>query len=322
MLSPVLAVLVGLALLTYGADRFIVGAAASARNFGVSPLIIGLTIVGFGTSAPEMLVSAVAAFQGNTALSIGNALGSNITNIALVLGITALLRPLAVDSGILRREFPMMLAAMLLGLLLMVDGWLGRLDGFILLGGVGVMLFILLRVARTPGPPDPLISEYEREIPPPMATPRALALLAAGLVLLLVSSRMLVWGAVQIALALGVSELVVGLTVVAVGTSLPELAASVVSALKGEAEIAIGNVIGSNMFNMLGVLGLPGAIHPGPFASEVLTRDYPIMIGLAVTMLVMAYGFRGRGRINRREAAILLLIFGAYQWILYLYEAA
>jgi cation:H+ antiporter len=318
MLIAVFVVVVGLALLVWGADRFVDGAVAAARNLGVSPLVAGLILVGFGTSAPEMVVSAMAAWGGNTGISIGNAVGSNITNIALVIGAAALMRPLTIHSRLLRRELPILIAAMLVALAMLADGDLGRLDGLVLLCGFAMVVYWMLRAARAPGTAaagdgDALAVEFAGELSAgSMSTARALAWTAAGLVVLLVSSRMLVWGAVEIAQLFGVSDLIIGLTVVAVGTSLPELAATVSAALKGEDDIAIGNVVGSNTFNILAVLGLPGLIGPGPFAPEVLSRDFPVMIALTVAFVAMAYGFRGEGRVNRIEGALLLGAFVGY----------
>ena len=319
MLTHVAAVVAGFVLLIWGADRFVIGAAATARNLGVSPLIIGITIVGLGTSAPEMLVSAVAAWDGNPTLGVGNALGSNITNIALILGVTAVIAPLQVRSEILRRELPLLLATMLGALMLLLDRNLGRLDGVLLLAGMVLMLYWLTRLALA-GRADPMVGEYESEIPSSMPTRKALLWLLLGLGLLLVSSRALVWGSVEIASALGVSDLVIGLTIVAIGTSLPELAASVMSARKGEHDIAIGNVIGSNIFNLLVVLGLPGLIHPSELPEMALTRDYAVMVGLTVSLFALSYGFSGPGRINRLEGTLLLVAFVGYQTLLYFTE--
>lgn len=319
MLLHIAAVLGGFVLLIWGADRFVLGAAATARNLGISPLIIGITIVGLGTSAPEMLVSAMAALDGNPGLAVGNALGSNITNVALILGVTALVTPLQIRSEILRRELPLLLATMLIALMLLLDRELGRLDGALLLAGMALMLYWLTRLALS-GRSDPIVGEYESEIRTDLSTAAALGWLAFGLGLLLVSSRALVWGAVEIAAALGVSDLVIGLTIVAIGTSLPELAASVVSARKGEHDIAIGNVIGSNIFNLLVVLGLPGLIHPFTLPELTLMRDYAVMVGLTVALFALSYGFSGPGRINRFEASLLLLAFAGYQTLLFFTE--
>lgn len=318
MLLSSLAVIGGFILLVWGAERFVHGASATARNLGVSPLIIGLTIVGFGTSAPEMLVSGVAAWQGNPGLGVGNALGSNITNIGLILGVTAVISPFVVNSDLLRREYPLMFAIMVLALMLLVDGDLSRMDGVILIAGLGLMIFWLIRMSLRKGGPDPLVAGYEHEIPTGMTLSTALVWTALGLVVLLVSSRLLVWGAVNIAEALGVSDLVIGLTVVAIGTSLPELAASVTSVLKKEPDIAIGNVIGSNMFNLLAVLALPGLIHPYVLEAGILDRDFPVMFGFTIALFAMAYGFRDEGRITRWEGAALIIAYVAYLGILYL----
>lgn len=313
----ILAIIGGFILLVWGADRFVHGAAATARNLGVSTLVIGLTIVGFGTSAPELLVSAMAALSHNSGLAVGNAIGSNITNVGLVIGVTAIISPLVVNSSTLRREFPLLFLVMLLSLLLLLDHRLSRIDGFILLGSFILLMFWLVRLGMSSKRPEPMTKEFEREIPK-TSLPVALLWTAIGLGVLLVSSRILVYGAVNIAHMLNISDLVIGLTIVAIGTSLPELAASVMSALKNEPDIALGNVIGSNMFNLLGVLGIPGAISPLDIGPEVLTRDYSFMIVLTIAMFLFAYGFKKPGKITRWEGGILLGIYIAYMVVLYL----
>ena len=315
ILLSVMAIIVGFGLLVWGAERFVHGAAAIANNFGVSPLIIGLTIVGIGTSAPEILISMVAAYQGNPALAVGNALGSNITNIALVLGITAIVMPLTVKSETLRREYPIMFIIMLVALLLVMDNHLGQIDGLILISGLFVMLYWMVQTGRKQKR-DPMEKEFEQEIPE-ISTQKALLWFAIGFILLLVSSRGLVWGSVNIAKAAGISDLVIGLTIVAIGTSLPELAASIMSALKKEHDIAIGNIIGSNMFNMLVVFGIPGLMSPHIIDSAILERDFPFMIGLSIALFITAYGFKGEGRINRYEGSILLGGYVSYMVVLY-----
>ena len=321
MWMELLAIAGGFVLLTWSADRFVVGASALAYNLNVSPLIIGLTIVSLGTSAPEILVSAVASLQGNGGLAIGNALGSNIINIALILGVTALIVPLKVHSSIVRREMPVLIGVMLLGLVLLFDGSLGQFDGIVLLSGMALMLLWMTHIGiKEKSSHDPISEEFADEVPTNLSMSRAGFWIVVGGLCLLGSSKLLVWGAVAIAHTMGVSDLVIGLTIVAMGTSLPELAASVMSALKNEHDIAIGNVIGSNIFNLLAVLGLPGLINPGPFDAIVLTRDYPVMLGLTVLFFIMAYGFRGPGRINRFEGALLVLAFVGYQTLLYFSE--
>ena len=326
MLLNSIAILGGFILLIWSADRFVTGASGIALNFGVSPLIIGLTIVGFGTSAPEMIVSGVAAFEGTPNLAVGNAIGSNITNIALVLGITALVSPLMVDSKILKREYPIMFFIMLLAWALLWDGELSHSDGYILIFGMFMLMILItllgLRESRqtknnNPAESDPLATEFADEIPTDMSTSMAFLWLFIGLVFLLISSRLLVWGAVNIAHEYHVSELVIGLTIVAIGTSLPELAASITSALKNEHEIAIGNIIGSNMFNLLGVLGIPGIMTGAILEPSVLDRDYPVMILLSILLFIFAYGFKGKGKINRVEGSILLLCYISYMFIIY-----
>lgn len=327
MLLSCVAILCGFGLLIWSADRFVMGASGIALNFGVSPLVIGLTIVGFGTSAPEMIVSGVAAYEGTPNLAVGNALGSNITNIALVLGITALVTPLMVHSSILKREYPIMFIIMILAWGLLWDGELSYNDGYILIAGMfALMIYITLmglREKKQSSTQDPLDEEFSEGIPKDMATGTAFMWLFIGLIILLISSRMLIWGAVNIAHEFHVSDLVIGLTIVAVGTSLPELAASIASALKGEHEIAIGNIIGSNMFNLLGVLGIPGIMTGALFDTNIkldpsaLSRDYPVMIALSVLLFIFAYGFKGEGRLNRLEGSILLLCYIGYMILIY-----
>ncbi|MCN4144776.1 MAG: calcium/sodium antiporter [Thiohalomonas sp.] len=321
MLLNGVAILTGFLLLIWSADRFVIGASGIALNFGISPLIIGLTIVGFATSAPEMIVSGVATYEGTPNLAVGNALGSNITNIALVLGITALVTPLMVHSKILKREYPIMFMIMLIAWALLWDGELARIDGIILLSGMFALLAFITLIGikenKQAGSSDPLKEEFCEEIPRDMSTPMAFLWLLIGLLLLLISSRLLIWGAVNIAHAFHISDLIIGLTIVAVGTSLPELAASVTSALKGEHEIAIGNIIGSNMFNLLGVLGIPSIMTGAILDPSVLSRDYPVMISLSVLLFIFTYGFKGEGRLNRFEGGILLICYIAYMVVLY-----
>lgn len=325
MLMSWLAVLGGLVFLVLSAERFVHGAAGLARNLGVSPLIIGMTIMGFGTSAPEMLVSGMAASAGNPGMGVGNALGSNIANIALVLGATALIMPLTVDSGILRREFPVLFVVTLLAGGLMLDGHLGSTDGGVLLGSTVLLIIWMIWIGRrsqsaTSGaqaaPADPLANEFEQEIPTGLSTGQAVFWAVLGLLGLVLSSKLLVWGAVDIARDLGISDLVIGLTIIAIGTSLPELAASVMSALKGEDDMAVGNIIGSNMFNLLAVLALPGLIAPSVLEPAVLQRDFPVVVALTLILFLMAYGFKKPGRINRLEGGLLLAGFAAYMtWL-------
>ena len=320
MLYNILAIVGGFVLLVWSADRFIIGAAATARNLNISPLIIGLTIVGFGTSAPEMLVSGIAAINESPGLAIGNALGSNIANITLVLGMAALIKPLDVHSRILKKELPLLMMATVLLLMLLQDGQLGRTDGVILLSSLLLLLWWVARQAVTNREADAMYDEFDQEMPAPMPMQRSLFWLVIGLILLVGASRILVWGAVEMATTFGVSDLLIGLTIIAVGTSLPELAASIAGALKNEHDIAIGNVVGSNMFNTLAVMGIPGLIYPSTLDSIVLDRDMPIVFILTISLFIMAYGFKGFGRVNRLEGAVLLSCFLGYQALLYITE--
>lgn len=318
MTLSVVAIIAGLILLVYAAERFIYGAAGIANALGIPPLIIGLTVVGFGTSAPEILVSATAAWQGNPGLGFGNAIGSNITNIALVLGITAILMPLRVDSQTLKREFPLLILISIIAWLLVIDGTISRIDSGILLGGIVLLMGMLILIAFKRKRGDPIDSEYEEEIPHDISISRGLFWLFLGLILLLISSHVLVWGAVNIAVAYGISDLVIGLTIIAIGTSLPELAASIMSAIKKEHDLIIGNIIGSNMFNLLAVMGVAGMIQPGSFPADALSRDLPVMLALTIVLMFMVYGLKGPGHINRFEGGILLVCFIAYQTVLYM----
>ncbi len=316
MLLALAAVVGGLLLLVWSADRFVDGSAAAARHVGVPPLLIGMVIVGFGTSAPEMVVSAFAAFQGNPGLALGNAYGSNITNIGLILGLTALLSPIAVHSQVLRKELPILTAVTILAAWQIRDGELTRTDALVLLAVFAALMAwtIVQGMLRRE---DSLDREMEAELAArTMPLGKAVRQLLLGLVLLIVSSRLLVWGAVEIAHRFGVSDLIIGLTVVAVGTSLPELASSLAAVRKGEHDIALGNVLGSNLFNTLAVVGIAGAIHPLQVAPEVLRRDWLVMALMTISLFAIGYRFRGTGRINRYEAAGLLAVYVGYTGVL------
>ncbi len=321
MLLSILAIVIGLALLVWSSDRFVDGASAIAHNLGLSPLIIGITIVGLGTSAPEMLVAAIASWQGNPSLGVGNAVGSNIANIALILGVTALVAPVIISSGLIRLELPVLLVGMLVGLVLIWDNYLSFNDGLILLLSLFIVMGILIYDATRVKPSDVLIGELADEVNAEMPLGTAIMWFSIGLIVLLISARMLVWGAVNVATALGVSDLVIGLTIVAIGTSLPELAASIVSVRKGESDIAVGNVIGSNLFNLFGVMALPGLIAPAALPHQVLNRDYPLMLALTVALFLMAFRFRASTssrRIHWFEGLALVAVFFTYQAWLFL----
>jgi len=306
------AIAAGLAALVWSADRFVEGAACTARHLGMPSLLIGMVIVGFGTSAPEMVVSAISAWQGNPGIALGNAYGSNITNIALILGLTALISPIAVHSQVLRKELPILTVITAFAVWLLLDKEITRLDALLLFAVfAGLMGWTIFQGLRQKS--DALAGEMEEELEEhAMPLSRAVFWLAAGLALLIASSRLLVWGAVEVARGFGVSDLVIGLTVLAVGTSMPELAASLIATRKGEHDIALGNVLGSNLFNTLAVVGIAGAIHPLAVAPEILSRDILVMCVLTVSLFVFGYGFRGPGRINRFEGALLLAGYVGY----------
>lgn len=312
MSLAIAAVIFGLILLVWSADKFVEGAAATARHFGMPALLIGMVIVGFGTSAPEMVVSALASSQGNPGIALGNAYGSNITNIALILGITALISPIAVHSQVLRKELPILAIITFAAAWQLWDGNLSRMDAVVLLLiFAGLMGWTIWQGMQKKT--DQFGTEMDEELEQnQLPIKQAVFWLVIGLVLLILSSRVLVWGAVEIATSLGVSDLIIGLTIVAIGTSLPELASSVIAARKGEHDIALGNIIGSNLFNTLAVVGIAGSIAPMAVSQELLYRDVMTMIVLTLSLFVFGYGFRGQGRINRIEGGILLSAYVAY----------
>lgn len=312
---PALLVLIGFVGLIWSADRFVGGSAALARNFGISKLIIGLTIVAFGTSAPEVIVSINAGLRGAGDLAVGNALGSNLANIGLVLGVTALIAALPVQNHLLKVEVPLLLLVTALAGWFLFDAQLGRLEGWLLLLTPPCAMGIIIWSKRHH--PE----EVDEEIPT-MTRGRAFFWFALGLVLLIISSDLLVRGASELALAFGVSPLIIGLTVVAVGTSLPELAASVASAIKGHHDIAIGNVIGSNMFNLLAVMAIPGIIQPLTMETDVFSRDYLAMGGLTALLALALYAsgllhrHRGGARLGKAIGLLLLALYAGYYVLL------
>ena len=318
MLISITQLIGGFILLVWGADRLVAGASALARNLGVSPLIIGLTIVAFGTSAPELIVSAVAASRGNPGLAVGNAIGSNIANIGLILGLTAAIYPLRVESETLKREYPVLMLIMIGSFIMAADLIFDRTEGWLLLLGLVALVIWMVRFGMRRGTEDPLAREFAAEIPRDMPTGYAVLWLVVGLVVLPLSSSFLVDGAVFIARSLHVTEAVIGLTIIALGTSLPELAAALTSALRQEDDLAIGNVIGSNMFNILGVLGIAAAVHPVEVELLMLQQDFPVMFAFTVMLFFMAYGITGPGRISRRSGLLLLALYAFYQVLIWM----
>ncbi|MFZ7224501.1 calcium/sodium antiporter [Avibacterium avium] len=318
MLLSFLAILVGLAILVWSADRFIDGAASLASYLGMSPLLIGIVIIGFGTSAPEIIVSALSALNHSPGIALGNAYGSNITNIALILGVTAMIKPIMVNSQVLKKELPVLMLVTLLSAFLIYDATISRLDAVILLAVFTLYMgWTIWQGTRHSG--DSLEQDINDELKEKSQMPLKTAVLwlVIGLALLMASSQLLVWGAVNIATYLGVSDLIIGLTIVAIGTSLPELAASIMAARKNELDLAVGNIIGSNLFNTLAVVGIAGAISPIQATPEVFSRDMLVMIALTGLLFLFGYGFkRKNGRINRVEGLALFLCYVAYNSLL------
>ncbi|MCC2617845.1 calcium/sodium antiporter [Aestuariibacter halophilus] len=317
MITDIVIFLIGLGLLSWGADRFVYGASALAKNIGISPMMIGLTIVAMGSSAPEIVVSATASMAGNPNTAVGNALGSNITNIALVLGLTALFKPLMVNSSTLRREMPVLLLVTLLAVYFLSDSLLSLVEGstlivlfFVVIGGVA---WISTNIEKG----DPILAETEEEIPSDVPTSKAVLWVIVGLIMLPLSANLMVDSAVSIAQFFGLSELVIGLTIIAIGTSLPELAASIAGVLKNEDDLALGNIIGSNIFNLLAVLAMPGLISPGVIDEAAANRDSYAMLGLTILLILFSFNLRGTRCINRWEGGVLLACFAGYQVLLF-----
>jgi cation:H+ antiporter len=312
MLGNILLVIAGLALLMWGADRFVHGAAAAARNLGVAPLMIGLTVVAFATSAPEILVSIVASIENRPGLAVGNAIGSNIVNIGLVLGVTALIRPIQIESDTLRREMPALLAVSLLTVSLFLDTYLSRMDGLVMLTGLVIVMVWLARLGTRSAANDPISRDFEAEIPTDVSMKMAVVWLVVGLGTLLIGAELLVNGAIGVATLLGISEVVIGILVVALGTSLPELAVSLASALKGEYGLAIGNIVGSNIFNLLAVIGVAATIAPAALPPTVLSLHIFVMVAFTLVLFAMTYDYDERSELSRLEGLALLAAFLAY----------
>lgn len=316
MLLAIVAVIVGLAVLVWSADKFVDGAVGVAEFCGMSTLLIGMVVVGFGTSAPELTVSAISASQGNPELALGNAYGSNIANIALILGATALISPILMQRSVLRGDLPILLAVSVLSIILVWDGSVARWNGILLLAVFAAAMAYSIRRELRKAKLEKTESQsgnVDIAEPKKASLGKSVFWLLLGLVLLVVSSRALVWGAVEIARTLGVSDLLIGLTIVAIGTSLPELASSIAAARKGENDLALGNIIGSNLFNTLAVVGIAATISPmDEIEKAVAYRDMPLMIALTVALIVLGFRRKGDGRLNRIAGAILLAVYVGY----------
>lgn len=317
MLIQIVIFLFGLALLSWSADRFVFGASALAKNVGISPMIIGMTIIAMGSSAPEIMVAATASMAGNSDTAVGNAIGSNITNIALVLGATALFKPLLVKSITVKREMPILLFVSLVAFWILFDEQLLRWEGTVLI----ILFFItiggLTMMSLYADKKDPYISESDEEIPNDVPTRKAVLWVGVGLLMLPFSADIMVDAAVEIATHFGLSELVIGLTIIAIGTSLPELAASIAGVMKGEDDLALGNIIGSNIFNILAVLAMPGLIAPGAIDALAANRDMYVMLGLTFLLLLFSLQIGSGRKITRLEGGLLLASFVGYQFLLF-----
>lgn len=315
MLAFSAAVIIGLIVLIWSADRFVSGAVSTALRLGMTPMMVGLTIVAFGTSAPELIVSATAALSDASDLAVGNAIGSNIANIAFVLGTTAIVSAIPLNKSILKVEFPVLLIATLVATFLIWDQTIDFMDGVFFLLILIIALASLAYLQQDDQPEEMDEIADNKNIP----SRKAYTLLFVSIALLIGSSKLLVWGASGIALNLGVSELVIGLTIVAIGTSLPELAASIASALKGHHDLALGNIIGSNLFNLLAVLAIPAFINPPSLSNLLISRDYTFMLVLTVGLAVLVYGkvLLKKKEIGKIAGVILLTSYFAYLITLY-----
>lgn len=311
ILISILLLIVGLIVLLWSADKFVDGSVIISRYFGMPPLLIGMIVIGFGTSAPEMLVSALASFQNNPGIALGNAYGSNITNIALILGVTAIIKPIAVHSSVLKKELPILTFVSLLAAFLIFDNLITRFEAIILLiVFVGLLSWTIYQGISNND--DTLTKSLEEGLQNNTSIKKGIIWSLVGLIILIISSRIIVWSSVKIAGFLGISDLIIGLTIVAVGTSLPELASSISAAKKGEHDLALGNILGSNLFNTLVVVGIAGVINPLKATPEVFSRDIIVMIVMTVSLFIMGYGLKGKGRINRIEGSILLISYAVY----------
>jgi len=319
MVLDVIYIVVGLAVLIWSADKFIEGAVATAKYFAMPALMVGMLIVGFGTSVPEILISGFAAYNGSSGIALGNAYGSNIANIGLVLPITALLYPLVVSSRIVKREIPLLIVASIISFGFFYDHLLTQVEAAILLLVIVLSMILGLFYGDKK---DSLVEELDQQDAfkeaHHISLQKALLQLSLSLVLLLFSSHYLVVGAVNIAKLLGISDLVIGLTVIAIGTSLPELASSITAAKRGEADIVLGNIIGSCLFNLLAVIGLAGVIQPVVIKPIFLIRDFSTMMGLTLLLWMMAFGIGKPSRIAKKKGALLLSVYIGYSLYLLL----
>lgn len=320
LILPIILLLIGLALLVWSSDVFIDGAASTAIHLAISPLVIGVVVLGFGTSMPEIVVATLASIDNSPGLAVGNAVGSNIANIGLVLGITALIAPIVVKSSLLKRELPVLLATSIGAYLLVLDGELSLMDGLILVVALILVMIWMIRVNKAVPSTDSIVDETIEAVEShaEMTLRKALISLAVGLVILMISAKMMVWGAVEIAVFFEVPEVVIGLTIIAIGTSLPELAAAISAARKNESDLLIGNIVGSNLFNILAVLAVPAILAPSILDKDVLWFDIPVMLGFTLAILLLAMPRKGKAVINAPKGLVLTLAFMGYLLFLYM----
>lgn len=319
LLLPSLILLIGLALLVWSSDIFIDGAASFSKHMDISPLVIGVVVLGFGTSMPEVVVATLASLDDSPGLAIGNAIGSNIANIGLVLGITAIIAPIVVKSSILKRELPLLLFISFAAYALVLDKHLGFMDGVILAIALVVVMIWMIKANKSMDTSDPMVDETLQELEdhPELTLKKSIVFLLGGLVILMISAKMMVWGAEEIAIAFNVPEVIIGLTIIAIGTSLPELAAAIAAARKNEADLMIGNIVGSNLFNILAVLAVPALLAPSVLDNEILNQDLPVMLAFTIAMLLLALPLLGKASINRAKGILLTACFVSYLVMLY-----
>jgi cation:H+ antiporter len=317
MLIHSLTLIAGLIVLFFSASKFVTGAASIARNLALSPLLIGLTVVGFGTSVPEILMAAFASFDGNPGLAVGDAIGANIANIGLVLGSAALIKPVSCQSSLLKQQLIILLALSLLCYFVSFDG-LGVGDSCLLLLLLVIFLIWLVLCAKKQEFVGAFEKELKSELPDTVSAKQAWIYVAAGAIGLLISAKLSVWAAVNVAHLAGLSDLIIGLTVLAIGTSLPELATAISSVRKKQDDLAVGSIVSSSIYNLLVVYALPGLIAPGAVADGVLSRDFPVMLGFTLVVLLLSVGIVNKaGSINRWAAAFLLSAYAGYLWFIY-----
>jgi cation:H+ antiporter len=306
---PIVGLIIGIALLVWSADEFTDSGARIAKIFQISPLVIGLVIFGFGTSAPELLVTGVSSFEGNAGIGIGNAVGSNIFNIALVLAICVIILPIHISKTTIKREWFFQFIAVVIAGYVLFDNFISLIDGVILASFFGLFLIYSFKTAKNTDMPKVEIGNKKDQS-------KVWLMLIFTLIVLMLSAKLVVWSGQTLAESFGVPDLIIGLTLIALGTSLPELAVSVSSAIKKQHEMLLGNILGSNLFNTLAVLSLPGLIRPTEVDKAIMSRDYPVMLLVALLIVVLAYRRKGEYRLGKVSGVILLVVLTLYLMML------